>query len=96
LNWTGSQSYCKHLEFTENNTTDDCSPNRGRTNTGIWTNMFRVEILTHVNHGNAYFNEYIYYLFAIQIYSNISLTEFRENLITAKKKSNISIILKMN
>ena len=52
MNSTGSQSYCKHQEFIENNTADVCSQNRGTTDTGVWTNMFRVEILTHVNHGN--------------------------------------------
>lgn len=67
MNWTGSQSYCKQLEFIENNTTDVCSQNRGTTDTWVWTNIFRVEILTHVNHGNEIFNEYIYYLTTIQI-----------------------------
>jgi hypothetical protein len=54
------------MAFIENNTTDVWSQNRGTTDTGVWTNMFRVEILTHVNHGNEYFNEYIY-LVAIRI-----------------------------
>jgi len=49
--WTDSLSICKDPNFKEYNATDICEPNKHTTETGIWTNIFRVEISAHVDHG---------------------------------------------
>ena len=58
-NWTESQRNCKLSNFQANNTTDMCERKRGPTETGMWTNIFRVEISSHSDYGNCYFSEYI-------------------------------------
>ena len=55
-NWTKSQSSCKHPFSKENNATDMCKLNKDTTETGMWTNIFRVEISAHVHHGNTFYN----------------------------------------
>ena len=61
-NWTKSQSNCKDPLSTENNATDICRLNENTTDTGMWTNIFRVEILSHVDHGNTFYNNKGIYL----------------------------------
>jgi len=43
-NWNKSQSNCKNQNSKENNATDMCKLNEDTTETGMWTNIFRVEI----------------------------------------------------
>ena len=54
-NWNKSQSNCKDLLYSkENHATDVCELNKDTTTeTGMWTNIFRVEISAHVDHGNS-------------------------------------------
>lgn len=52
-NWNKSQSNCKDPYFRVNHTTDMCELNEDTTKTGMWTNIFRVEISAHVDHGNS-------------------------------------------
>ena len=53
-NWNKSQSNCKALNSKENHATDVCELNKEiTTETGMWTNIFRVEISAHVDHGNS-------------------------------------------
>jgi hypothetical protein len=66
-NWNKSQSNCKTSNSKENNATDICELNRDATvKTGIWTNIFRVEISSHVDHGNTLYNNIRIYLFILQ------------------------------
>lgn len=61
LNWTESLLNCKDPNFKEYNATDVCEPNKDTTDTGMWTNIFRVEISAQVDHGNLIcFNKQIY------------------------------------
>ena len=53
-NWKKSQSNCKALNSKDNNVTDMCKLNKDTTETGMWTNIFRVEISAHVDHGNTF------------------------------------------
>jgi len=55
-NWNKSQSNCKNQHSKENNATDMCKLNKDTTETGMWTNIFRVEISSHVDHGNTFYN----------------------------------------
>jgi hypothetical protein len=56
-NWTKSQSNCKTLSSKENNATDICELSKdSTTETGMWTNIFRVEISAHVDRGNILCN----------------------------------------
>jgi hypothetical protein len=53
-NWNKSQSNCKDPNSKENHATDVCELNKDTTTeTGKWTNIFRVEISAHVIHGNS-------------------------------------------
>ena len=52
-NWNKSQSNCKDPYSRVNHTTDMCELNKDTTNTAMWTNIFRVEISAHVDHGNS-------------------------------------------
>ena len=52
-NWNKSQSNCKDPYSRVNHTTDMCELNEDTTKTGMWTNIFRVEISAHVDHGNS-------------------------------------------
>jgi hypothetical protein len=53
-NWNKSQSNCKTQNYMENHATDMCKLNKDTTTeTGMWTNIFRVEISSHVDHGNS-------------------------------------------
>jgi len=62
-NWTKSQSNCKDPYSTEKHATDICELNKDTTETGMWTNIFRVEISAHVDHGNIFYsNKQIYLL----------------------------------
>ena len=65
-NWTKSRSNCKDPDSTVNNATDMCELNKENVNTGRWTNIFRVEISSHVNPGNTYHNNMRIYLFILQ------------------------------
>ena len=64
-NWNTSQSNCKHKLSKENNATDMCKLNEDTTEIGMWTNIFRVEISAHVDHGNIFCNKKLY-LFILQ------------------------------
>jgi hypothetical protein len=56
-NWNKSQSNCKAPNSKDNHATDLCELNEDTTSeTGMWTNIFRVEISSHVYHGNTFFN----------------------------------------
>jgi hypothetical protein len=55
-NWTASQSNCKAINSKENHATDICDPNKDTVKTGMWTNIFRVEISAHVDYGNTFYN----------------------------------------
>ena len=68
-NWNKSQSNCKDPHSKENNATDMCKVNKDTTEIGMWTNIFRVEISSHVDHGNTFYNNIRIYLF---IYSFIN------------------------
>ena len=53
-NWNKSQSNCKDPNSKENNATDVCELSKDTTTeTGMWTNIFRVEISAHVDYGNS-------------------------------------------
>ena len=52
-NWNKGQSNCKDPHSKENNATDLCKLNEDITETGMWTNIFRVEISSHVDHGKT-------------------------------------------
>ena len=65
-NWTKSQSNCKDPLSTVNNATDICELNEDTTKEGRWTNIFRVEISSHVDHGNTFYNNIRIYLFILQ------------------------------
>ena len=52
-NWNKSQSNCKDTNSKENNANDMCKLNEDTTKTGMWTNIFRVEISAH---GNTFYN----------------------------------------
>ena len=65
-NWNKSQSNCKNQLSTVNNAADICELNEDNVNTGIWTNIFRVEISSHVDHGNTFYNNMRIYLFIQQ------------------------------
>jgi hypothetical protein len=65
-NWKKSQSNCKDPLSTVNNATDICELNEDTTKTGRWTNIFRVEISSHVDHGNTFYNNIRIYLFILQ------------------------------
>ena len=53
-NWNKSQSNCKTQNYMENHATDMWKLNKDTTTeTGMWTNIFRVEISSHVDHGNS-------------------------------------------
>ena len=66
-NWNKSQSYCKSPLSNENNATDVCELNKDTTTeTGMWMNIFRVEISTHVDPGNIFCNDKRIYLFILQ------------------------------
>jgi hypothetical protein len=58
-NWTERQRNCKLSNFQAKNATDMCERKRGSTETGMWTNIFRVEISSHSDYGKCYFSEYI-------------------------------------
>jgi hypothetical protein len=56
-NWNKSQSNCKDPLSKENNATDMFKLNKDTTvKTGIWTNIFRVEISSYVDQGNVFYN----------------------------------------
>ena len=65
-NWNKSQSNCKNPLSTLNNATDICELNEDTTKTGRWTNIFRVEISSHVYHGNTFYNNIRIYFFILQ------------------------------
>ena len=66
-NWNKSQSNCKNPLSTLNNATDICELNKDTTvKTGIWTNIFRVEISSHVNQSNVFYYNIRIYLFILQ------------------------------
>ena len=66
-NWNKSQSNCKIPNSKENHTTDICELNKDTiVKTGIWTNIFRVEISSHVNQSNVFYNNKRIYLFILQ------------------------------
>jgi len=65
-NWNKSQSNCKDPLSKENNATDMCKLNEETTEIGMWTNIFRVEISAHVDHGNTFYNKTRRYLFILQ------------------------------
>jgi hypothetical protein len=72
-NWNKSQSNCKTSNSKENNATDICELNTDTTvKTGIWTNIFRVEISSHIDQSNVFYNNIFIYpgiiVFAMQIY----------------------------
>jgi hypothetical protein len=65
-NWNKSQSNCKTPNSKENNATDICELNKDTTvKTGIWTNIFRVEISSHVDQSNIFNNNIRIYLFIL-------------------------------
>ena len=56
-NWNKSQSNCKTLNSKENHATDVCELNKDTTTeTGMWTNTFRVEISSHIDQSNVFYN----------------------------------------
>jgi hypothetical protein len=65
-NWNKSQSNCKDALSTVNSATDICKLNEDTSKTGMWTNIFRVEISSHVDHGNTFCNNIRIYLFILQ------------------------------
>jgi hypothetical protein len=51
----------------ENHATDLCELSEDTTTEiGMWTNIFRVETSTHVDHGNTFCNNKQIYLFILQ------------------------------
>ena len=66
-NRTKSQSNCKTPNLMENHATDLCELSEDTTTEiGMWTNIFRVETSTHVDHGNTFCNNKQIYLFILQ------------------------------
>ena len=65
-NWNKSESNCKDPHSAVNSATDICELNEHTTKTGMWTNIFRVEISSHVDHGNTFNNNIRIYLFILQ------------------------------
>ena len=65
-NWNKSRSNCTDPLSTVNNATDICELNEDNVNTGMWTNIFRVEIPSHVDPGNTFHNNMRIYLFILQ------------------------------
>jgi hypothetical protein len=65
-NWNKSRSNCKDPLSTVNNATDMCVLNKDNVKTGRWTNIFRVEISSHVDPGNTFHNDMRIYLFILQ------------------------------
>jgi hypothetical protein len=61
-NWTKSQTNCKGPFSKDNHATDICELNKDNTETGMWTNIFRVEILVHIDKGNTFHNNKQIYL----------------------------------
>ena len=61
-NWNKSRSNCKDPLSTVNNATDMCELNKDNVKTGMWTNIFRVEIWNHVDYGNTFIiiDEFVY------------------------------------
>jgi hypothetical protein len=56
-NWNTSQSNCKTLNSKENHATDVCKLNKDTTTeTGMWTNTFRVDISSHIDQSNVFYN----------------------------------------
>ena len=72
-NWTASQSNCKAINSTENHATDICEPNKDTVKTGMWTNIFRVEISAEIDYGNTFYNNKRIYLFTLRNYLLCSL-----------------------
>ena len=65
-NWTKSQRNCKTPNYMENHATDMCELHKDTTTeTGMWTNVFRVEISAHVDHGNTFYDNKQIYLFSL-------------------------------
>ena len=52
-NWNKSQSNCKDSNSKKNHATDLCELSK---DIGMWTNIYRVEIPSHVYHGNTFYN----------------------------------------
>ena len=70
-NWNESQSNCKTLNSKENNATDVCELNKDTTTEkGMWTNIFRVEISSHVDHGNILCNNNNKQIYLLSLYAN--------------------------
>ena len=69
-NWTKIQSNCKTPTYMENHATDICKLNKETTETGMWTNTFRVEISAHVDHGNTFYDNKQIYLFSLMGITN--------------------------
>ena len=71
-NWNKSRSNCKDPLSTVNNATDICELNKDNVKTGMWTNIFRVEISSHIDQSNVFYNNIFIYpgiiVFAMQIY----------------------------
>jgi len=65
-NWNKSQSNCKALNSKENHAADICEAKKDTVKTGMWTNIFRVEISAHVDHGNTFYDNKRIYLFILQ------------------------------
>ena len=65
-NWNKSQINCKTPNSMENHATNMCEPNKDTVKTGIWTNIFRVEISAHVDYGNTFYYNKRIYLFILQ------------------------------
>jgi hypothetical protein len=65
-NWNQSRSNCKDPHSTVHNATDMCELNKANVKTGRWTNIFRVEISSHVDNGNTLYNNIRIYLFILQ------------------------------
>ena len=64
-NWNKSRRNCKDPLSTVNNATDMCELNKDNVKAGMWTNMFRVEISSHVDHSNTFYNNRRIYLFIL-------------------------------
>ena len=70
-NWNKSQSNCKTLSSKENNATDICELSKdSTTETGMWTNIFRVEISAHVDLGNILCNNNNKQIYLLRRYAN--------------------------
>ena len=56
-NWIKSQSNCKDPNYMEHSATDLCEVNKDiTTETGMWTNTFRVDISSHIDQSNVFYN----------------------------------------